>query len=102
MPVSAPEHIELSKAEDGDECPLCHSGTVEVGHSARVYYVKCLGECGTITRQHGQTDEMIRRRWGQGTYNEEDSPPLPVAGCQTEEEAAADATYVPSWAKPIG
>jgi hypothetical protein len=36
--------IELAEAGDGDECPLCHSGTVEVANGD----VSCRGECGSV------------------------------------------------------
>jgi len=36
--------IELSEASNGDECPLCHSGTVEIVN----HKVRCRGECGAV------------------------------------------------------
>ena len=89
--------IELSKTEDGDECPLCRSGNVEIVVSSRCYWVKCRGECGTSTRQHGQTDEIIRQRWGRG---EDYSPPSPVQDA-LDDEGVQSEHYVPPWAKPI-
>ena len=37
--------IELAEASNGDECPLCHSGTVEIVNGE----VRCRGECGAVT-----------------------------------------------------
>lgn len=36
--------IELSEASNGDECPLCHAGTVEIVDGD----VSCRGECGSV------------------------------------------------------
>ena len=36
--------IELSEASNGDECPLCHAGTVEIVNGE----VRCRGECGSV------------------------------------------------------
>ena len=46
MSLMAEQEILLSRAEDGDECPLCQCGTVEV----RDGDVSCRGECGAVTR----------------------------------------------------
>jgi len=35
------------QTDDGDECPLCQSGTVE--HSPLGDYIACRGECGFVT-----------------------------------------------------
>ena len=36
---------QLSRAENGDECPLCHSGTIERVDGEN----RCMGECGGVT-----------------------------------------------------
>ena len=95
MSRMADDEILLSRAEDGDECPLCQCGTVEIVVSARIYWVKCRGECGNSTKAQGQDAETIRRRWGQGT-EEEAEMVRPMSHAKAEE-----AIYVPSFAKPI-
>jgi hypothetical protein len=92
MASDAEAEIELSRAENGDECPICHSGTVVVKVSARTYWASCTGACRTVIRVYGQTDEIIRERWGY--YNTQ-----PVAESKTAEECDS---YVPDWAKPLG
>ncbi|KKL60027.1 hypothetical protein LCGC14_2209440 [marine sediment metagenome] len=85
--------ILLSRAEDGDECPLCHAGTVEFVVSARVFWVKCRGECGnsTMSQNPPQDAATIARRWGSGA--EDITRPMSHA----KDESAI---YVPTWAKP--
>lgn len=42
--------IKLAEASDGDECPLCHAGTVEiVGGVFCTQEVRCRGECGAVS-----------------------------------------------------
>jgi len=39
--------IELSEASNGDECPLCRAGTVEIVNGE----VRCRGECGAVAEE---------------------------------------------------
>ena len=60
------QEILLSRAEDGDTCPICQRGTVVIVASARVFWVKCRGECGnsTMSQNPPQDGATIARRWG--------------------------------------
>lgn len=50
--------IELSEASHGDECPLCHAGTVELVNGE----VRCRGECGSVTASRALYDYDIAFR----------------------------------------
>jgi hypothetical protein len=50
----ADDEILLSRADDGDECPLCQCGTVEVDDGL----VSCRGECGAVTMSQAERSEI--------------------------------------------
>ena len=48
--------IMLSRAQDGDECPLCRAGTIETVDGEN----RCRGECGAVTRaQEPETGSLL-------------------------------------------
>jgi len=43
---------ELAGTPNGDECPVCENGTVEIVNGE----VRCKGECGTVVKYNNEND----------------------------------------------